>query len=154
MPKILVGEAYEAFVRRHWGRHKPKVEPIAPSAAEFRALAQFANISSAVVVVLSQRPAERDLFIAGCGLIGETGEIVELLKKRVRDGVLDREKLLLELGDALFYLTRLAQFEDGPAELIAMAHAAFFNLLRELGFALAEVSRANVVKLEARYGAS
>lgn len=72
-----------------------------------------------------------DLFIATCGLAGETGEVVEHLKKFVRDGKLDREALKLELGDVLFYLTRLSQWA---------------------GFSLKEVAEANIAKLEARYG--
>lgn len=94
---------YDAFVKAHWGVH-PKTggDNLTP-----------------------------DLFIATCGLAGEVGEVVEHLKKFVRDGKLDREALKLELGDVLFYLTRTAQWA---------------------GFSLAEIAQANVDKLEARYG--
>lgn len=51
----------------------------------------------------------RNLFIASTGLGGETGEVLEKLKKSVRDDVLDREALLKELGDVLYYLTVIAR---------------------------------------------
>lgn len=64
------------------------------------------------------------------GLAGEAGEIVDLLKKHVLYGKeLDRQKLLLEMGDLLNYFSKLAY---------------------EVGFSLEEIRRANVEKLEAR----
>lgn len=50
----------------------------------------------------------KDLFIMSTGLAGETGETIELLKKHVRDGQIDLKNLKLELGDILYYLTRVA----------------------------------------------
>lgn len=43
------------------------------------------------------------------GLVGETGEIAEKIKKHIRDGnSLDTADMTKELGDALFYLAGLA----------------------------------------------
>jgi len=43
------------------------------------------------------------------GLAGETGEVVDYLKKCVFHGHdLDKEKLTKELGDVLWYLARIA----------------------------------------------
>lgn len=42
------------------------------------------------------------------GLAGETGEVVEKIKKFFRDAVLDREALKREMGDVLWYLAALA----------------------------------------------
>jgi len=50
----------------------------------------------------------RQKFIMTVGLGGETGEVLELLKKEVRDGKLDVDELALELGDVLYYLTKIA----------------------------------------------
>lgn len=143
--------AYAAFVRRHWGRHE-KVGP-EPDTRVFKAMASFANVVSAVACTFAAgKRADRDTFIACMGVMGEAGEIVEHLKKHVRDGVLDLDKLRLEVGDALFYLTRIAQFEDPPLELLGYADAAMRELIDALGFTYAEIAQANIEKLEARYG--
>lgn len=60
------------------------------------------------------------------GLGGETGEVLELLKKQVRDGRLDHKALLWELGDVVHYVTRIAS---------------------TYGFTMSEVINANVQKL-------
>lgn len=74
----------------------------------------------------------RDLFNLGAlGLAGESGEVVDLLKKHLFHGKdLDREKLLLELGDVRWYME-------------ALCVAA--------GFTMDQVEAANVDKLRKRY---
>lgn len=76
-----------------------------------------------------QPEALRQLYIMATGLAGETGEVMEHLKKYVRDGKLDRDALALELGDVLYYLVRIGA---------------------EFGFSLDEIQRRNVEKLMAR----
>lgn len=44
------------------------------------------------------------------GLVGEAGEVSEKIKKWHRDGVIDHEAVAKELGDVLYYLTRLSHF--------------------------------------------
>ena len=49
------------------------------------------------------------------GLVGEAGEIAELVKKLVRDknsdlSLLDRDQVAAELGDVLWYAAVLAEF--------------------------------------------
>ncbi len=47
------------------------------------------------------------------GLVGETGEVVEKIKKHIRDGTsLNKDDLRYELGDILWYLSQLS-FELG-----------------------------------------
>ena len=58
------------------------------------------------------------------GLVGETGEIAEKIKKSQRnnDGIIsktDREALLKELGDVLWYLSAIAHYLGEPLEAIA-----------------------------------
>ena len=63
------------------------------------------------------------------GLTGEAGEYAEKVKKYLRDGTFDKQAMLKELGDVLWYLTRSAN---------------------ELGFNLNEVAQMNYEKLKDR----
>lgn len=70
------------------------------------------------------------------GLAGESGEVVELTKKLLRDDRLqlteDRKELFKgELGDVLWYIA---------------------NLAKALGFTLEEVAEYNIQKLKKRHG--
>ena len=68
---------------------------------------------------------------AALGLAGETGEVVELVKKHLHHGHdLDPTKLARELGDVLWYIAETCNV---------------------LGLDLASVARANVAKLQQRY---
>lgn len=73
-----------------------------------------------------------DKLLNGCmGLNGEAGECIDLLKKHLFQGhELDREKLIEELGDVLWYCAELAA---------------------GLGVGLEEVAQRNVDKLRRRY---
>lgn len=72
---------------------------------------------------------ERSLAIMALGLAGENGEVIEHIKKAIRDNYLDRDALKKELGDAVFYWTRICKF---------------------FGFEPSDVLAANVEKLESR----
>lgn len=65
------------------------------------------------------------------GVAGEAGEVAEVIKKSLRGGGFDfnREHLLLELGDVLWYLVGLAD---------------------TFGWSLEDVMEANYQKIEAR----
>ncbi len=52
------------------------------------------------------------LALVTLGVAGEAGEVVELVKKYIRDGHIDREKLALEIGDVMAYLGILADYFD------------------------------------------
>ncbi len=65
----------------------------------------------------------RDRFIMTAGLPGETGEVLEHLKKAVRDGkVIDKKELTLELGDVLYYLLIIADANGIPAQEVIDAN--------------------------------
>ena len=74
---------------------------------------------------------EKDYFVMTAGLGGETGEVLEILKKHVRDKKLDKEHLKEELGDVLYYLTMICNYH---------------------GLTLEEVIEENVRKIDIRYG--
>lgn len=72
------------------------------------------------------------LFYPCLGLAGEVGEVIEPIKKWYRKGCvesLNKEHLLLELGDVLWYTNEIAA---------------------RLGFTLEQVAEANVEKLSKR----
>jgi NTP pyrophosphatase (non-canonical NTP hydrolase) len=103
--------AYERFVARQWSHRR---NPAAPRSTPVDA------------------EKLRQLFIMTTGIAGEAGEVVELLKKHVRDGVLNVDDLALELGDVLYYLVRIGQ---------------------EFGLTLGEIQERNTLKLMARRAA-
>lgn len=76
---------------------------------------------------------ERILSYLGLGLVGEGGEVAEKVKKFLRDEVemsdIYRDGILRELGDVLWYLTRMSV---------------------ELGSSLEEVAEKNLEKLSSR----
>lgn len=71
------------------------------------------------------------LVLGALGLAGETGEVIDMIKKRVYQGhAIDQEKLRDELGDVLWY---------------------FMLICHTGGYSLEEVMIANVEKLHRRY---
>jgi NTP pyrophosphatase (non-canonical NTP hydrolase) len=75
---------------------------------------------------LAQRTANKKLDFksrlaaAGLGAVGEAGEIAEHIKKHIAHGhELDREKLIKEIGDELWYLAELASLLDVDLATIA-----------------------------------
>lgn len=67
----------------------------------------------------SDREPLRSLFIMCTGLSGETGEVLEKIKKHVRDGTLDKDALKKELGDVFFYLCRICrEYGFQPSEVL------------------------------------
>lgn len=73
-----------------------------------------------------------DKVINGCmGMNGEAGECIDLLKKYLFQGhTLNKEKLMDECGDVLWYIAETA---------------------KGLGYTLDEVAEHNIAKLKARY---
>ena len=75
---------------------------------------------------------KKDVLINGVmGLCGESGEVIDLVKKHLAQGhPLDRDKMIKELGDVAWYLAETAWVLDVPLE---------------------EVFQQNIDKLKARY---
>lgn len=62
----------------------------------------------------------RDLYIMSVGLPGEVGEVLEPMKKAVRDGKpIDKHEMTLELGDVLYYLLVIADYHGISADDLA-----------------------------------
>ena len=68
------------------------------------------------------------------GLVGEAGEVAEKLKKSFRDGaVLDKEGMIKELGDVLFYVAACANFYGSTLEKVANLNMKKLNSRKERG---------------------
>lgn len=82
-------------------------------------------------VMRTANASKDQLALGAMGLAGETGEVIDLVKKHLHhDKPLDKDKLILELGDVAWY----------------------FELLCEcVGVTREEVERRNVEKLRKRY---
>ncbi len=71
------------------------------------------------------------LAVLALGVAGEAGEVADLIKKHVGHGhQLDKDKLVKELGDVLYYVATLAD---------------------AVGVPLSEVAAKNIAKLRVRY---
>lgn len=67
------------------------------------------------------KETKNEVFQLLLGLIGETGEVAEKMKKVVRDqdsdfGAIDKDDLTKELGDILWYVAMFADYFDIPLE--------------------------------------
>ena len=59
------------------------------------------------------------LALLGLGLVGDAGEVADLVRKRLREGTLDRDHLAYELGDVAFHWARLCAVTGiAPSELL------------------------------------
>ena len=61
------------------------------------------------------------------GLGGETGEVLEVLKKIIRDGKFDRAHLVEELGDVLYYLTMVSTYYKISLEEVMFGNVSKCN---------------------------
>jgi len=76
---------------------------------------------------------ERDdaLLNGALGLAGESGEVIDLIKKHVFQGhLLDTSRIAEELGDVLWYISLLSKW---------------------IGIPMSDIAEGNIKKLEARY---
>jgi NTP pyrophosphatase (non-canonical NTP hydrolase) len=71
----------------------------------------------------------KGLYYVSMGLAGEAGEVANKIKKHIRDGVLDFDKVADELGDVLWYVSQMAS---------------------ELGYDLNTIAEGNIDKLYSR----
>ena len=84
------------------------------------------------MTTLNPQLSKQDMLVNGVmGLCGESGEVIDLVKKHLHQGhTLDREKLLKELGDVCWYIAEIAAALDAD---------------------LGTVLEGNIAKLKARY---
>lgn len=88
------------------------------------------------------------LTLGGLGLAGESGEVIELLKKHLFHAQeLDRDRLRKELGDVLWYLAAIATSADLDLDEVAEANIAKLRARFPDGFTpAASVAKADEAK--------
>lgn len=89
-------------------------------------MAPYAAFVDGCVSLTPDTPRER-ILLGGFGLAGESGEVVDLLKKHVFHGKTEgeiRDKLVKELGDVLWYYTLILSTMDITLdEIIEVNHS-------------------------------
>lgn len=66
-----------------------------------------------------------DLVMGALGLVGEAGEVADLIKKVAYHGhELDERALIKELGDVLWYIAAIASMRGIPLSAVAEANLA------------------------------
>jgi NTP pyrophosphatase (non-canonical NTP hydrolase) len=72
----------------------------------------------------AQYPEEMKIFYPTLGLCAEAGELANLVKKKMRGDVpqVDKQKLILELGDCLWYVQQIASDNGISLEEVAVAN--------------------------------
>jgi len=95
----------------------------------------FIEYQKAAVATKKQWDDERfERMYLAMSIAGEAGEVIEIIKKSVRDGrAIDMEKLKYELGDVMWYIAALCEC---------------------FGFDMGELAQMNVDKLRKRHGGS
>jgi len=72
---------------------------------------------------LTKEQQDELLNVGALGLAGESGEVIDLIKKHLFHGKpLDREKAIEELGDVLFYVQCLAEALDVEIAKVAQVN--------------------------------
>ena len=82
-----------------------------------------------------QQAANRTLYgneqvLTNCalGLAGESGQLIDLIKNYTFKGKdLDRQELVREMGDVLWYLSQIAQWADVPFDEVAQTNIETLN---------------------------
>ncbi len=99
---------------------------------EFATYDAFTKSTAVYPTVQSRREVIEAMYCA-LGLGGEAGEVLEKVKKWHRDGKLDHEQVAFELGDVLYYLTRLANTLGYTLEQIMLMNVGKLSLRKEKG---------------------
>ena len=89
-----------------------------------------------------QEAAKRTLYgneqvLTNCalGLSSETGQVVDLIKKYTfRGQKLDKDALVHEMGDVLWYLSQIAEWADVPFDEVAKENIETLNKRDPNGF--------------------
>jgi NTP pyrophosphatase (non-canonical NTP hydrolase) len=89
----------------------------------------FDEYQKQALLTASPKTKKNELFHLLLGLVGESGEIAEKMKKLVRDhdsdeAKIDRADIKKELGDVLWYVAVLADYLDIKLDTVASHNLA------------------------------
>lgn len=104
----------------------------------------FASYEEQVLRTAAPGSPDRLLAITALGLVGEAGEVAELVKKDLGHGQrMARDELVKELGDVLWYLARMALLAGSSLEEVATKNMSKLATRYPEGFSH-EASKARV----------
>ena len=70
------------------------------------------------------RSRDERLIYCALGLFGEAGELADTIRKMMREGTLDQDRLLNELGDVLYHWAGLvAELGQTPSEMLTRSRS-------------------------------
>jgi NTP pyrophosphatase (non-canonical NTP hydrolase) len=127
-PSVLLARSRAHVEWRRAGRPAggPAPGPASTTLEEYAAWAVGADQAAP-----ADPPDERTLCDAGLAMAGDAGEVVECLRRLVREGDRERERLAGELGDVWRYWARLGVASGvAPAELLARSRAKIEGRLK------------------------
>jgi len=79
-------------------------------------------------------PKDKELEYLMMGLVSEVGEMAGKVKKEIRDGkIFEQEDFTKELGDVLWYVARLAAYNDACLSWVAEANVKKLSSRMERG---------------------
>jgi len=67
----------------------------------------------------AKKPAKDELTTRVLGLVGEAGEVAEEFKRYYRSGKLNKEAIIKELGDVLWYISAISDLLEIDLETVA-----------------------------------
>lgn len=77
--------------------------------------------SAAMRTINTTNSDQANLINAALGLTGEAGEVADLVKKHIYHGhPLDKDKIVKELGDVLWYIAQACHAINVPMDVVAL----------------------------------
>lgn len=96
---------------------------------------QYQDLASVTGRAWDSKPRDEHRLLLAAGLTGEAGEVADRLKKEIGHGHAERpDLLLLELGDALWYISEMARLHGWTLEEVAVANLAKIRARYPNGF--------------------
>ena len=132
-----LGMAHTGTIREKYEKHGHKVDAECYELVRSRGPELTANeYQRQAMSLLNPALSKKDVLINGVmGLCGESGEVIDIVKKHLHQGHdLDREKLIKELGDVAWYLAETAYALDVSLEKVFLGNIEKLRARYPAGF--------------------